>query len=84
MYETVEAKVKNEEAELIDKRRTFTGDLRLLKNLKYFDESTYYTIQRLKRIRNRLVHFDDNISEDRILSGIAQLKNTIDKMKGWL
>lgn len=84
MYETVDAKVKNEEAELIDKRRTFTGDLRLLKNLKYFDESTYYTIQRLKRIRNRLVHFDDNISEDRILSGIAQLKNTIDKMKGWL
>lgn len=84
MYETVDAKVRNEEAELIDKRRTFTGDLRLLKNLKYFDESTYYTIQRLKRIRNRLVHFDDNISEDRILSGIAQLKNTIDKMKGWL
>jgi len=84
VYETVDAKVRNEQAKLIDKKRTLSGDLRLLKNLKYFDDNTYFTIIRVKEIRNRLVHFDDNISDDRVLSGIAQLKNTIDKMKGWL
>lgn len=84
IWETVDAKVRNEEAELIDKNRTFTGDIRLLKNLNYFDDSTYFTIQRLKKIRNRLVHFDDNIPDDRVLSGIEQLRSTIEKMKGWL
>lgn len=85
MYETVEAKVRNENPELIDdKNRTFLGDLKMLNNLKYFDESTYYTIRRLQRTRNRLVHFDENISDERVQRAISQLKRTLEKMKGWL
>jgi hypothetical protein len=84
MYETVEAKVRQHNPEMIEEPRNFNADLSLLRKLQYFDEETYFTIKRLQRIRNKVAHFDETISDDRVESGLNQLKETIEKMKGWL
>ena len=84
IFKTVESKVRNEKAELISQVRTFSKDVKLLYELKLLDNNIFETIQRLKFIRNRVVHYDESIESVVLEFGTIQLLELINKLENLL
>lgn len=82
IFDTVDAKI--EDKGLVFTPRNFLRDLNLLIKERYFNHLTTININSLRLIRNRIVHFDEDLPEERVQKGINTLYKLNEEIEGWL